>query len=143
MLIELTKDQLDYLALKIAEILQQQNGILNASVNRKNTTSLADIPLQKIEMPIQLRNLIKKYNLEDWTPRDVSYFRKTQWLRLHGFGKRACNELEKILQSAQLAFGTHYFTFKDGKSKWDVIIEKPSERYGESAGTYEEQDRTI
>lgn len=141
MLIEFTKDQLDYLALKIAEILQQRNGILNASVNRKNTTSLADIPLQKIEMPIQLRNLIRNHNLEDWTPRDVSYFRKAEWLRLHGFGKRACNELEKILQSAQLKFGTHYFT--RGENRWDVIIEKPSERYGESAGTYEEQDRTI
>lgn len=140
MLIEFTKDQLDYLALKIAEILQQRNGILNASVNKKNTTSLADIPLQKIEMSILLKNLIRSYNLEDWTPRDVSYFRKSEW-RLHGFEKRACDELEKILQSAQLKFGTHYFT--RGESRRDVIIEKPSERYGESAGTYKEQNRTI
>ena len=131
MKIEFTKDELDYLACKIAEILRHRIDVNDVNVgtsdDKGSALAMADTPLSVIKMSTKLRSVIRSYGLQDWTPRDVAYYKALEWARLRGLGRKSHNELRDILRSAGLDFGFHYF--RRGENIRTIIIEKPTERY--------------
>jgi hypothetical protein len=128
MKIEFTKDELDYLACKIAEILRHRSDVnVGTSENNEEPLLPPDTPLSEIKMSTKLWNVIRSYGLQDWTPRDVAYYKSLEWARLRGLGRKSHTELRCILLSAGLDFGCHYF--RRGENIRTVIIEKPTERY--------------
>lgn len=128
MKIEFTKDELDYLACKIAEILRHRIDVnVGTSDDKGSALAMANTPLSEIKMSGKLWSVIRSYGLQDWTPRDVSYYKGIEWARLRGLGRKSHNELHDILRSAGLDFGFHYF--RRGENIRNVIIEKPTERY--------------
>lgn len=128
MKIEFTKDELDYLACKIAEILRHRIDVnVDISDDKGSALAMADTPLSEIKMSGKLWSVIRSYGLQDWTPRDVAYYKGLEWARLRGLGRKSHNELRDILRTAGLDFGFHYF--RRGENIRTIIIEKPTERY--------------
>lgn len=127
MKIEFTKDELDYLACKIAEILRHRIDVnVDISDDKGSALAMADTPLSEIEMSGKLWSVIRSYGLQDWTPREVAYYKGLEWARLRGLGRKSHNELRDILRTAGLDFGCYYFRRGENRT---IIIDKPTERY--------------
>ena len=67
MKIEFTKDELDYLACKIAEILRHRIDVnVGISDDKGSALAMADTPLSEINMSTKLWSVIRSYGLQDW-----------------------------------------------------------------------------
>lgn len=103
MKIEFTKEDLDYLAVKIAEIIQGNHKMVS--------TIDADLKLTNVKMSFRLREALldimhtNGYSPEDVTLRDVAQFHPDYFKRLRGVGRVAHTELIEIVAKAGLEWG--------------------------------------
>lgn len=120
MTIEFTKKELDYLAVKIAEILANR---CDTSVIMGNSTT--DAPVRSLGISVRLYNILDTIGILDWTPREIAYYTANEWKRFRNMGRKSFQELEDIIRKAGLTFGKNYFR-RDGDYR--CIIERPTER---------------
>ena len=110
MKIEFTKDDLDYLAVKIAEIIQGNHKMVS--------TIDADLKLMNVDMSYRLREAlldvmqINGYSPEDVTLRDVAKFHPDWYKRLRGVGRVAHTELIEIVAKAGLEWGRERLRYR-------------------------------
>lgn len=122
MTIEFTQQELDYLALKIAEILSNRYNLgKDLSNNASNPT--ADKPIKDLPMSVRLFNCLKAAGVIEWTPREISYYSRQAWTRFRSMGRKTFAEFEDIIKCAGLEFGTEYFPRDEN---YDVIVQKPT-----------------
>ena len=122
MKIEFTRQELDYLALKIAEILSNRYDIGKDLSNHPNDPA-ADKPVGELPMSNRLHNCLKAAGVLEWTPREISYYSKRAWARFRNMGRKTFAEFEELLTSAGLKFGREYFPRDEN---FDIIVQKPT-----------------
>lgn len=122
MKIEFTQQELDYLALKIAEILSNRYNLGEDLANHTNNPA-ADKPIEEMEMSNRLRNCLKAAEVLDWTPREIAYYSKRAWARFRNLGRKTFAEFEMLINSAGLQFGREYFPRDES---FHIIVQKPT-----------------
>ena len=122
MTIEFTRQELDYLALKIAEILSNRYNFGKDLSNHANNPA-ADKPIEEMNMSNRLHNCLRAIGVLEWTPREISYYSSRAWARFRNMGRKTFAEFEDIIKSAGLEFGREYFP-RDEDFK--IIVQKPS-----------------
>ena len=122
MTIEFTRQELDYLALKIAEILSNRYNIGKDLSNHANNPA-ADEPIAEMGMSVRLRNCLRTIGVLYWTPREIAYYSPRAWARFRNMGRKTFAEFEDIIKSAGLEFGREYFP-RDEDFK--IIVQKPT-----------------
>ena len=125
MTIVFTKSELDYLAVKIAEILTQRYNI-GADHGTPSSNPIADKPIKELPISTRLESVLQRYNMTEWTLREISYYHYDEYKRFRGLGKNTYLELRELVASAGLKFGRYRFRRRDDHR--DIIIEKPTER---------------
>lgn len=128
MTIEFTKQELDYIAIKIAEILTNNAETLTHTFEigdneHKPGNERADVPIAYQGLSTRLYNVLRKAGLEYWTPRDLAYYSVNEYAKLRGMGKTHIKEFKGIVELSGLTFGRG--KFKRGESHRELIIEKP------------------
>lgn len=110
MKIEFTKEDLDYLAVKIAEIIQGNHKMVS--------TIDAGLKLTNVKMSFRLREALldimhtNGYSPEEVTLRDVAQFHPDYFKRLRGVGRVAHTELIEIVAKAGLEWGRERLKFR-------------------------------
>lgn len=122
MTIEFTRQELDYLALKIAEILSNRYNLGKDLSNHANNPA-ADKPIEEMNMSVRLRNCLRAIGVLEWTPREIAYYSKPAWARLRNMGRKTFAEFEAVIRSAGLEFGREYFPRDENFS---IIVQKPT-----------------
>lgn len=125
MTIEFTQQELDYLALKIAEILSNRYNLGEDLANHANNPA-ADKPIDELQMSVRLRNCLRAAGVLDWTPREISYYSKRAWARFRNMGHKTFFEFEELLRSTGLKFGKEYFPRDEN---FQIIVQKPTLSY--------------
>lgn len=125
MTIEFNKKELDYLALKVAEIIYSRANHVSDLSNR-GYDSAADKPIDELVMSVRLRNCLKAAGVLDWTPREIAYYSKRAWARFRNLGRKTFFEFEQLLDSVGLQFGKEYFPRDEN---YDIIVQKPFASY--------------
>ena len=120
MTIEFTKQELDYPAVKIAEILANR---CDASTIMCNATT--DAPMRDLGISVRLHNILKILGVLDWTPREIAYYHSNEWKRFRNIGKKSFQELEDIIRNAGLTFGNNRFRRDEN---YGIVIERPTEK---------------
>lgn len=120
MTIEFTKKELDYLAVKVAEILANR---CDTSVIMGNSTT--DTPMRDLGISVRLHNILQTLGILDWTPREIAYYTANEWKRFRNMGRKSFQELEDIIHNAGLTFGKNRFRRDKDNG---IVIEKPTER---------------
>lgn len=121
MTIEFTRQELDYLALKIAEILSNRYN-LGKDLSNHEGNPAADEPIEEMGMSVRLRNCLRAAGVLRWTPREIAYYSKRAWARLKNLGHKTFAEFEELIKRAGLEFGREYFPRDED---YNIIIRKP------------------
>lgn len=122
MTIKFTQQELDYLALKIAEILSNRYNLGKDLSNHANDPA-ADRPIKTMAMSVRLYNCLHVIGVLEWTPREIAYYSKWAWARFRNLGHKTFAELEEIIEGAGLQFGYELFPRDEN---YDVIVQKPT-----------------
>lgn len=122
MTIQFTQQELDYLALKIAEILSNRYNVGEDLANHAGNPA-ADEPIEEMIMSIRLHNCLRAIGVLEWTPREISYYSSRAWARFRNMGRKTFTEFEGLIKSAGLEFGREYFP-RDEDFK--IIVQKPT-----------------
>ena len=101
MKIEFTKEDLDYLAEKIAKIM----------MNRNLPTVNADKKFKDITMTVRLSNCIKAAGLEEYTLHELSQVRPSEWKKFRNLGPKAYAEFMQLFAEGGCTFGNRYLDY--------------------------------
>ena len=110
MKIEFNKEDLDYLAEKIAELISE-NKQMKASID-------ADLKLKNVRMSYKLREHlydimeINGYNKDYVTLRDVAKFHPDWYKRIRGIGRVTHTELIEVVAKAGLEWGRERLKYR-------------------------------
>lgn len=122
MTIEFSQKELDYLALKVVEILSNRYNIGKDLSNHANNPA-ADKPIDDMSMSVRLRNCLEAIGVLEWTPREIAYYSKYAWARFRNMGRKTFAEFEDIIKSAGLGFGREYFPRDENR---EILVQKPT-----------------
>ena len=120
MTIEFTKKELDYLAVKVAEILANR---CDKSAIMGNSTT--DTPIRDLGISVRLHHILDAVGILDWTPREIAFYTANEWKRFRNMGRKSFQELEDIIHNAGLTFSKNRFRRDEDNG---IVIEKPTER---------------
>lgn len=114
MKIEFTKDDLDYIAYKIAEIIKKDNTLArNYEKAREFITvdNYHDLGLS-YRLYSCLHSIMKDNGYERFGLEEVSQFRSDDFKRVSGMGRKTHTELLLLIQSVGLKWGDQRLNFK-------------------------------
>ena len=114
MKVEFTKDDLDYIAYKIAEIIMkdrkvaQNFGNAKEFINEKNRHSLG----LSYRLYERLHDIMKINGYERFCLEDIAQFRSDDFKRVSGMGRKTHTELLLLIQKTGLTWGDQRLKFR-------------------------------
>lgn len=114
MKVEFTKDDLDYIAYKIAEIIKKDNTL--ARNYEKAREFITDDNYHDIGLSYRLyeclHNIMKINGYERFCLEDVAQYRSDDYKRVSGMGRKTHTELLLLIQSTGLKWGDRRLKFR-------------------------------
>ena len=111
MKIEFTKDDLDYLAEKIAEMMDKRN------CPRVNP----DKPIASAYISDRLLHIFEEIGFDQMTIRELSLVRARDWERVRGMGDRMMAELMQLFAEAGCTIGTRRLDYDRQTGKYSIL----------------------
>ena len=111
MKIEFTKEDLDYLAEKIAKIMMRG----------KLPTINPDKKISEMSMSIRLSNIMEGAGLGGYTIRQLSEVRVSEWKKFRNMGPKTYAELMQIFAESGCSFGDRRFDYNRATYRYTII----------------------